>query len=111
MKELNMISETKNILMRNIIHELKQCFDPEIPVNIWDLGLIYRITITDNLSIEVVMTLTSPNCPVIESLPNDVKKRIENLNGVKSVNLILTFEPPFTMDLMSDEAKLTLNLL
>ena len=96
-------------LKEKIIENIKKVFDPEIPVNIYDLGLIYDIKIDDG-NVEVIMTLTSPFCPVAGSLPKEVAARVSEVEGVKKANVELVFEPPWTMDLMSNEAKLELNM-
>tara|TARA_Y100000768_G_C23805436_1_gene599260 strand:+ start:243 stop:545 length:303 start_codon:yes stop_codon:yes gene_type:complete len=97
-------------LKDKIISEIKKIYDPEIPVNIYELGLIYKIEISDENKVSVEMTLTSPNCPVAESLPNSVKENILNVAGVKKVDLKLVWDPPWTKDKMSEAAKLELNL-
>ena len=94
-----------------IIKNLKKVYDPEIPVDIWELGLIYNITIKDDNHVDVTMTLTSPNCPVAETLPLEVEQAVLSTKGVKSVNLELTFDPPFTPDMMSEEAKFSLGMM
>ena len=96
-------------LKEKIIENIKKVFDPEIPVNIYELGLIYDIKIKDG-DVEVIMTLTSPFCPVAGSLPKEVAARVSEVEGVKKANVELVFEPPWTMDLMSNEAKLELNM-
>ena len=96
-------------LKEKIIENIKKVFDPEIPVNIYELGLIYDIKI-DEGDVEVIMTLTSPFCPVAGSLPKEVAARVSEVEGVKKANVELVFEPPWTMDLMSNEAKLELNM-
>ena len=96
-------------LKEKIIENIKKVFDPEIPVNIYELGLIYDIKIDDG-DVEVIMTLTSPFCPVAGSLPKEVSARVSEVEGVKKANVELVFEPPWTMDLMSNEAKLELNM-
>ena len=96
-------------LKEKIIENIKKVFDPEIPVNIYELGLIYDIKIDDG-DVEVIMTLTSPFCPVAGSLPKEVAARVPEVDGVKNANVELVFEPPWTMDLMSNEAKLELNM-
>ena len=101
----------KNILGDAIIETLKTIYDPEIPVNIYELGLIYEIKLDDEHNVHILMTLTTPNCPVAESLPEEVKQKVSNIDGVKSVDLELTFEPPWTMDMLSEEAKLELGLI
>ena len=97
-------------LKEKIVSEIKKIYDPEIPVNIYELGLIYKIEIDDKNKVEVEMTLTSPNCPVAESLPKMVKDNILNLAGVDDVDLKLVWDPPWTKDKMSEAAKLELNL-
>ena len=99
-----------NDVKNKIIEEIKKIFDPEIPVNIYELGLIYKIEIDEKNKVNVDMTLTSPNCPVAESLPKQVKDIIMNVKGVSDVNLNLVWEPPWSKDKMSEAAKLELNL-
>ena len=100
------MSDTKE----KIINEIKKIYDPEIPVNIYELGLIYKIEIDDNNKVLIEMTLTSPNCPVAESLPNSVKENILNIDEINDVDLKLVWDPPWTKDKMSEAAKLELNL-
>ena len=97
-------------IKNKVIEEIKKIYDPEIPVNIYELGLIYKIEIDDKNRVNVDMTLTSPNCPVAESLPKQVKDHIMKLEGVSEVNLNLVWEPPWDKDKMSEAAKLELNL-
>ena len=97
-------------LKEKIITEIKKIYDPEIPVNIYELGLIYKIDVDEKNKVNVDMTLTSPNCPVAESLPNEVKENIKKVEGVSDVNLNLVWEPPWDKDKMSEAAKLELNL-
>ncbi len=97
-------------LKEKIIQEIKKIYDPEIPVNIYDLGLIYNIEIINQNEINIEMTLTSPNCPVAESLPKMVKENLSSIDGISKVNLNLVWSPPWTKDMMSEEAKLELNL-
>ncbi|MDL1913873.1 MAG: SUF system Fe-S cluster assembly protein [Bergeyella sp.] len=94
-----------------IIQTLKTIYDPEIPVDIYELGLVYDVQISDEGSVKVTMTLTSPNCPVAESLPAEVKEKISGLDQVKEVELELTFEPSWSKDMMSEEAKFELGML
>jgi len=101
----------KGKLEQDIIAALKTCFDPEIPVDIWELGLIYEIKIDDDDKVYLKMTLTSPHCPVAGSLPPEVKSKIMNVDGVKDVYLDLVWEPPWDYDKMSEEAKLLLGFL
>ena len=97
-------------LKEKIISEIKKIYDPEIPVNIFELGLIYKIEVIDNKKALIEMTLTSPNCPVAESLPNSVKESILKIDGVEDVELKLVWDPPWTKEKMSEAAKLALNL-
>ena len=97
-------------IKNKVIEEIKKIFDPEIPVNIYELGLIYKIEVDQENKVNIDMTLTSPICPVAESLPNDVKESIKKIEGVSDVKLNLVWEPPWTQDKMSEAAKLELNL-
>ena len=97
-------------LKEKVISEIKKIYDPEIPVNIYELGLIYKVEIDEKNKVNVEMTLTSPNCPVAESLPNSVKENIMNVEGVTDVDLKLVWDPPWDKDKMSEAAKLELNL-
>ena len=99
-----------NNLKEKIINEIKKIYDPEIPVNIYELGLIYKIEIFNDQKVKVEMTLTSPNCPVAESLPKMVKDNINTIEGIKEVDLKLVWDPPWNRDKMSEAAKLELNL-
>jgi len=93
-----------------VISEIKKIYDPEIPVNIYELGLIYKIDVIEEKKVNIDMTLTSPNCPVAESLPKMVKDNILKIDGVSDVDLKLVWDPPWTKDKMSEAAKLELNL-
>ena len=97
-------------LKEKIIVEVKKIYDPEIPVNIYELGLIYDILIEKDNNVKINMTLTSPNCPVAESLPKEVKDSIMTIKEVKNVDLNLVWEPPWDKDMMTEAAKLELNL-
>ena len=99
-----------NELKDKVILEIKKIYDPEIPVNIYELGLIYKIDIKDEKKVNIEMTLTSPNCPVAESLPKMVKDNVLKINEVSDVDLKLVWNPPWTKDMMSEAAKLELNL-
>lgn len=107
---LPMPIDTPSELKTTIIHELKTIFDPEIPVNIYDLGLIYDILIQEDKTIDVTMTLTAPNCPAAEQLPADVKSKIEGIPGITKANVTITWEPAWTPAKMSEAAKLELNV-
>ena len=100
-----------NDLGNKIIKTIKTIFDPEIPVDIYELGLIYDVIINENFDVKILMTLTTPNCPVAETLPVDVEEKVKTVEGVKDVEVEITFEPPWSQDLMSDEAKLELGIL
>ena len=97
-------------LKKKVILEIKKIYDPEIPVNIYELGLIYNIEIDEKNKVNIDMTLTSPNCPVAESLPNSVKDNVLKVDGVTDVDLNLVWDPPWDKDKMSEAAKLELNL-
>jgi FeS assembly SUF system protein len=94
-----------------IVQTLKTIFDPEIPVDIYELGLIYEVKISDDGVVDIDMTLTSPNCPVAESLPKDVEDKVAAMKGVKSAKVDIVFDPPWTQDMMSEEAKLECGFL
>ena len=100
-----------NLLGEKIVKELKQVFDPEIPVDVYELGLIYDVFINEDNEVKILMTLTSPNCPVAESLPKEVEDKVKSLDEVKDAEVEITFDPPWTKDLMSDEAKLELGFM
>lgn len=103
---------TKNTeLMQRVIDEIKTCYDPEIPVDIWELGLIYELNLNEEDDLKITMTLTSPNCPVAESLPAEVENKLKLVPGVKSAELKLTFEPTWTKDMMSEVAQLELGFM
>ncbi len=97
-------------LYEDVILAIKQVYDPEIPVNIYDLGLIYDITVTDDFVIKVLMTLTAPNCPEADMLPIEIRSRLLAIEGVNNADVEITFNPPWDMDKMSEAAKLELNL-
>ena len=99
-----------NELKEQVVSEIKKIYDPEIPVNIYELGLIYKIEIKEAKKVNIDMTLTSPNCPVAESLPKSVKDNILKIEGVEDVDLKLVWNPPWTKDKMTEAAKLELNL-
>ena len=98
-------------LGEKIVRVLKTIYDPEIPVDIYELGLIYDVFVNEDSDVKILMTLTTPNCPVAESLPQEVKEKIRELDEVNEVELELTSDPPWTRDLMSEEAKLELGFL
>tara|TARA_B100000674_G_scaffold36028_1_gene25109 strand:- start:2530 stop:2850 length:321 start_codon:yes stop_codon:yes gene_type:complete len=106
-----MDKKEKAELHDKIIRAIKTVYDPEIPVDVYELGLIYEIDIKDNKDVHVLMTLTSPSCPAAESIPSDVKNRIEMIKEINDVDVEITFDPPYTSDLMSEEAKLELGFM
>ena len=99
------------LLGEKIVKVLKTIFDPEIPVDIYELGLIYDVFVSEDFDAKVLMTLTSPNCPVAESLPAEVEEKVKSIKGINQVEVEMTFDPPWTKDLMSEEAKLELGFL
>lgn len=101
----------KKKLEKNIVEALKTVYDPEIPVDIYELGLIYEIKIDDEANVEIEMTLTSPSCPSAEELPSEVEAKAKAVDGVKEAKIKLTFEPPWDKDMMSEEAKLELGFM
>ncbi len=98
-------------LGENIVKVLKTIYDPEIPVDIYELGLIYDVFVNETNDVKILMTLTSPNCPVAETLPMEVEEKVKSIDEVNNVEVELTFEPTWTKDLMSEEAQLELGLL
>jgi len=108
-KTLNPIE--KSLLENEVIEALKGIYDPEIPVNIYDLGLIYGIAVSDDAQVHVTMTLTSPMCPVAETLPGEVEVTVANVPGVERADVELTWEPPFTLEMVSEDVKLMLGLI
>lgn len=101
----------KSQLEAGIVASLRMVFDPEIPVNIYDLGLIYEINISDSFHVEIVMTLTNPNCPVADSMPREVKEAVLQVQGVTGASVEMVFEPEWTKDMMTEAAMLELGLL
>ncbi len=100
-----------NELGEKIVRVLKTIYDPEIPVDIYELGLIYDVFVNEDNHVKVLMTLTSPNCPVAETLPLEVEDKVRSIEEVVEAKVELTFDPPWTKDLMSEEAKLELGFL
>ena len=98
-------------LGEKIVKVIKTIYDPEIPVDIYELGLIYDVFVNEDYEVKILMTLTTPNCPVAETLPMEVEEKVKSLNMVKDAEVEITFDPPWTQDLMSEEAKLELGLL
>lgn len=100
-----------NALGEKIVRVLKSIFDPEIPVDIYELGLIYDVFVNEDYEVKILMTLTTPNCPVAETLPLEVEEKVKSLDEVKTAEVEITFDPPWSQDLMSEEAKLELGML
>lgn len=94
-----------------VVEKICEIYDPEIPVNIYELGLIYDIQVSEDCDVEIEMTLTSPNCPVAETLPVEVEEKVKILEDVKNVKVNITFEPAWDKDMMSEEAKLELGMM
>lgn len=105
------MEKTIEQLEKDVIDMIRTCYDPEIPVNIYELGLIYEVNINDAFDVHVLMTLTSPSCPVAETLPPDVEDKIRTVQGVNSAKVEITFEPTWEQSMMSEEAKLELGFL
>jgi len=103
--------EDISALEQKIVDTLKTIYDPEIPVNIYDLGLIYEINVDEGKNVVIKMTLTAPNCPIADVLIDDVTKQVSSIEGIKSFRLDLVFDPPWNKDMMSEEAKLELGFL
>ena len=100
-----------NALGEKIVRVLKTIFDPEVPVDIYELGLIYDVFVNEDREVKILMTLTTPNCPVAETLPLEVEEKVKSLDEVKDAEVEITFDPPWSQDLMSEEAKLELGML
>ena len=98
-------------LGEKIVRVLKTIFDPEIPVDIYELGLIYDVFVNEDYEVKILMTLTTPNCPVAETLPLEVEEKVKSMDAIKNAEVEITFDPPWSQDLMSDEAKLELGYL
>ena len=103
-----MTQEEKTIIEERIVDVIKTVYDPEIPVNIYDLGMIYKIDVQDNYDVEVDMTFTAPNCPAADFILEDVRTKIESVDGVQNVNVNLVFEPAWDQSMMSEEARVEL---
>jgi FeS assembly SUF system protein len=110
MSDINTATDSED-LGEKIVKVLKTIYDPEIPVDIYELGLIYDVLVNEDNEVKILMTLTSPNCPVAETLPVEVEEKVKSLNAIKDAEVEITFDPPWTQDLMSDEAKLELGML
>ena len=109
-RSFDKVTEGKIVNEEAIIKEIKKVFDPEIPVNIYDLGLIYNLDIDKNNNIAIQMTLTTPNCPVAGSMPESVGKAVSKIEGISSIKVELVWEPKWTKDMMTEDAKLALDI-
>lgn len=105
------MADKKFEIEENVVKMLKTVYDPEIPVNVYDLGLIYKIDVTDDFTVNLDMTLTAPNCPAGDFITEDIRQKLVSIDGVKNVNINIVFEPQWGMEMMSDEAKLELGLM
>jgi len=94
-----------------VVTTLRTVYDPEIPVNVYELGLIYEVKVNPKGVVSILMTLTSPNCPAVQSMPNEIQQKVRDIQGVKDVDLQLTFDPPWTMEMMSEAARLQLGFM
>ncbi len=110
MSDINTAADSEE-LGEKIVKILKTIYDPEIPVDIYELGLIYDVLVNEDNEVKILMTLTSPNCPVAETLPVEVEEKVKSLNAIKDAEVEITFDPPWTQDLMGEEAKLELGML
>jgi len=112
MSEESKPGDSGNIIQakERVIAAIKTCYDPEIPVDVYELGLIYDVTVDPSMAVEITMTLTSPSCPVAESLPGDVEAKVAAVEGISSAHVELTWEPEWTVEMMSEAARLELNL-
>ena len=104
-------AQNSEVLGEKIVTVLKTIYDPEIPVDIYELGLIYDVMVSEDNEIKILMTLTTPNCPVAESLPMEVEEKVKSMDEVTDCEVEITFDPPWSQDLMSEEAKLELGML
>lgn len=105
------VKETKQDLKDQIVKAIKTVYDPEIPVDVYELGLIYEINVFPVNNVYILMTLTSPNCPAAESIPSEVEEQVKKVEGVNNVEVEITFDPPYTQDMMSEAAKFELGFL
>lgn len=106
-----MDNTTNDLLGEKIVEVIKTIYDPEIPVDIYELGLIYDVLVNDSMDVKVLMTLTSPNCPVAETLPVEVEEKIKSIDEIRNAEVEITFDPTWTQEMMSEEAKLELGFL
>ena len=109
-RSFDKVTDGKKINKKDMIEKIKTVFDPEIPVNIFDLGLVYHINIDNNNNIGIIMTLTTPNCPVADSMPKTVGKALSSIEGISSIKVELVWEPKWNKDMMSEDAKLALDI-
>jgi FeS assembly SUF system protein len=111
MEKIDQSIDDQEEIKRKVVNAIKEVYDPEIPVDVYELGLIYEITVYPVNNVYILMTLTSPNCPAAESIPSEVKSSVANIEGVNNVEVELTFDPPYSQDMMSEVAKLELGFL
>lgn len=109
--KINLTEIPSQEMKEKVINAIKQVYDPEIPVDVYELGLIYEISVYPVNNVYILMTLTSPNCPSAESIPSEIKEKIEQITDINHVELELTFDPPYSQDMMSEAAKLELGFL
>ncbi|VAX07656.1 PaaD-like protein (DUF59) involved in Fe-S cluster assembly [hydrothermal vent metagenome] len=103
--------ETRKILQEKVVERLREIYDPEIPVDIYELGLIYEVNVAEDANVEIIMTLTTPHCPVAESMPGDVQIRAQDVDGVRDVHVELVWDPPWTIYMMSEAARLEMGFM
>tara|TARA_R110001592_G_scaffold8105_2_gene44928 strand:- start:572703 stop:573053 length:351 start_codon:yes stop_codon:yes gene_type:complete len=111
MENTDQSTDDQEEIKRKVVNAIKDVYDPEIPVDVYELGLIYEITVYPVNNVYILMTLTSPNCPAAESIPSEVKTSVSSIEGVNNVEVELTFDPPYSQDMMSEVAKLELGFL
>lgn len=110
-QKMHLTKKETDVLGERVISVLKSIYDPEIPVDVYELGLIYDVQISDHGEVKIIMTLTTPNCPVADSLPEEIKQKVQGIDLVKSVDLTLTFDPPWSSEMLSEEARFELGML
>ncbi|GEO20217.1 DUF59 domain-containing protein [Cyclobacterium qasimii] len=111
MEKTDQSTDDQEEIKRKVVNAIKDVYDPEIPVDVYELGLIYEITVYPVNNVYILMTLTSPNCPAAETIPSEVKTSVSSIEGVNNVEVELTFDPPYSQDMMSEVAKLELGFL
>ncbi|PHZ84228.1 SUF system Fe-S cluster assembly protein [Paremcibacter congregatus] len=109
--QLPLSEDTRKDVQEQVVAQLREIYDPEIPVNIYELGLIYEVNVSDDANVEIIMTLTTPHCPVAESMPGEVELKVMGVPGVKGANVELVWDPPWTMYMMSEAARLEMGFM